>query len=202
MHAKLIVVDEAEAVISTGNYSVYQMRQERNFVAHDDDPQDIADLVALFDADWERSPPDLSCTRLLVSPVNARQRILALIRGASRSLLVESMQFADKDVRGAVAARKQAGVEVRVLLADPSWIDANQDAATFLAGQGIEARWLAHLHVKAIVVDGLRAYTGSENLSYTSLSKNREVGLIFADHGAVQPMVDTFEKDWALATPF
>ena len=55
--------------------------------------------------------------------------------------------------------------------------------------------------VKAIVVDGTRAYFGSENLSSTSLSKNREVGLIATEPDVLKLMAETFEKDWAAATP-
>src|SRR5262249_42764327 len=135
MHAKTFVVDSTSAVISTGNYLASQMMKERNFAARADDPQDVATLIALFDADWAQTPPDLSCTRLLVSPVNARQRILALIESATKTMDIESMQFSDSDVQQAVAARKAAGVTVRALLADPSWITANTGAATFLKQQ-------------------------------------------------------------------
>jgi len=205
MHAKVIVVDGAEATVSTGNYSkTYSIDRERNFVAHLVDRDDVDDLVALFDADWERRAPDLTCTRLLVSPVNAKARLLALIAGAQRSLLIESMQLADDDMRAAIVARKQAGVDVRALLAAPSWIDANSAAATLLQRANIPARWMATpaVHVKALTVDGARAYVGSVNLSWTSLTKNREVGLLTDDAAAVRVVSDTFEKDWATATPF
>jgi phosphatidylserine/phosphatidylglycerophosphate/cardiolipin synthase-like enzyme len=204
MHAKVLVVDEAEAVVSTGNYSSYNIGRERNFAARLADPEDVADLVALFDADWDRGAVDLGCTRLLVSPVNARQRLLSFIASARSTLAIESMQFADSDVREAVAARKAAGVEVRVLLADPSWVDRNRDGAAYLAARAIPARWMASpgVHVKAILVDGTAAYLGSENLTYTSLSENREVGLIVTDAPAMQAMSATFERDWAAATAF
>ena len=132
MHAKMLLVDEAEAVLSTGNYAAFRMTMERNFVVRDADAADVDVLVKLFDADFARKTPDLTCTRLLVSPVNAKQRLLDFIASAKTEVLVESMQLADDDVRDALAARKAAGVVVRVLLADPSWITANADAATFL----------------------------------------------------------------------
>jgi phosphatidylserine/phosphatidylglycerophosphate/cardiolipin synthase-like enzyme len=204
MHAKVFVVDDAEAVISTGNYSLSQMKKERNYAARDTDPADVETLTALFDADWNKKAPDLKCTRLLVSPVNARQRLLDLIGSAKKTLDIESMQFADKDVRMAVAARHAAGVTVRVLLADPSWITTNADAAQFLMMNGIEARYLLSptVHVKAIDVDGERAYLGSENLSYTSLTKNREVGVVTLEADDLMLMGTTFDKDWAAATAF
>jgi phosphatidylserine/phosphatidylglycerophosphate/cardiolipin synthase-like enzyme len=200
MHAKFFVVDGAEAVVSTGNYSLkYSIESERNFTAHLTDVQDVYDLTALFDADWDKRDPDLSCTRLVVSPVNSRQRVLDLLKSAQKTLEIESMQFADTDVRNAVAGRAQAGVQVRVMLADPSWITANAAAATFLQGYNVPVKYMSRpgVHVKAFVVDGTAAYMGSENFSYTSLTKNREVGVFLNDAASLQPIRDTFEKDFA-----
>lgn len=204
MHAKSIVVDDARALVSTGNYSRSYMLKERNFAASLVEPDDVADLAALFDADFSGTPNTLSCTRLLVSPENSRGRIEDLVRSAQKELLVESMQLADQGVRAAIADRVAAGVAVRVVLAAPSWIDTNTKAGAFLTGLGVGARWLGSpgIHVKAIVVDGERAYLGSENLSGTSLDKNREVGLVVSDAAAVSRMRDTFEADFARATPF
>jgi phosphatidylserine/phosphatidylglycerophosphate/cardiolipin synthase-like enzyme len=205
MHAKFFVVDGEEAVLSTGNYSyTYSIVRERNFTAHLTDAQDVADLVALFDADWDKKDPDLSCTRLVVSPINSRARILGLLKSAQKTLDIESMQFADTDVRSAVSARAQAGVKVRVMLADPSWIDANAGAATYLKNFGVPVKYMSKpgVHVKAFVVDGTTAYVGSENFSYTSLSSNREVGIFTNDPSSVKPVADTFEKDFAAGVSF
>lgn len=203
LHAKFFVVDGSEAIISTGNFSTkYSILLERNFVAHLAEPQDIADLVALFDADWLRAATALPCTRLLIAPTNARQRLLDLIRSATTTIAIESMQFSDGDIRAAVAERLHAGVTVRALLANATWIGANTDAAKFLGQLGIPVKSIPHLHAKALVIDGKRAYLGSENFSYNSLKNNREVGLIVVEPSSVQPLLDTFEKDWASAASF
>lgn len=207
-HAKIMVVDDVRAVVSTGNYSkTYSVERERNFVSHVDDPNDVADLKTIFDADWNGTPLQLACTRLLVSPINSKERILSLIASATTTLEVESMQMAETDIRAAIAERAKAGVAVRVLLAAPSWIDANQDAADYLQIQNIKPRYMSTpgVHVKAIVVDGERAYLGSQNMSWTSMTKNREVGLFIggaSEAAGVKRMLDTFDKDWATAKEF
>ena len=93
-----------------------------------------------------------------------------------------------------------------MLLADPSWIATNSDAATFLTAAGVPVRRMLspRVHAKTIVADGAQAYLGSENLSATSLDKNREVGLIltWTEADAVQLVADTFEADWLAATAF
>ena len=205
MHAKTIIADGKLATVSSGNYSlVFSIQRERNFVVTLSDPHDVADLVALFDADWEHRAVDLTCTRLVIAPINARTRLLDLIRSAQRTLDIESMQLADTDVRAAIAERARAGVAVRAVLAPSSWIDANAQAAQFLATLGVTARWMTdpNVHVKALLVDGERAYTGSENFSYTSLNKNREVGVILTEAGGVKVIKDIFERDYAAGTNF
>ncbi|HEY3352368.1 MAG TPA: phospholipase D-like domain-containing protein [Polyangia bacterium] len=112
---------------------------------------------------------------------------------------VREFAAARLDERG---LRKAAGVEVRAIIAEASWISANASAATFLAAQGIAVRAIPHCHVKAIIADGARAYLGSENLSWTSLSKNREVGLIVTEPAAIAVMAATFEADWAVGAAF
>lgn len=202
-HAKFLVVDDAIAIVSTGNYDGY-MRSGRNFAAIDRDAHDVETLASLFDADWQHVAPNLTCTRLLVSPVNARARHLELLRSAHLTLTIESMQFSDSEVRQAVLERKRAGVAVRVLLAAPSWISANESAGAWLKANGIDARWRSSpsVHVKTFVVDGHAGFLGSENLSRTSLSSNREVGLVTTESDDLELMSATFEKDWATATAF
>jgi len=203
-HAKVIVADDAAAVISTGNYVLGQVKADRNFVAVDRDPEDVAALGALFDADWSRRPLDAHCERLVVSPDNARGRILRLIESAERTLDVESMELGDGSVRHALADRRAAGVRVRVVLADPWWVRANDAAARYLAANRIRARYLVSpsVHAKAIVADGARAYVGSVNLSWTSLTRNREIGVIADEPGAVATISATLARDWSRAITF
>lgn len=202
-HAKFFVVDRQVASISTGNYSKdYSIDLERNFVATDRDPADVGDLVALFAADWAGVAPAMSCTRMVISPINSRSRVIDVIDSATRTLAIESMQLADPAVRAAIAQRISAGVQVRVMIADVGFVSANAQAAAFLKGLGLAPRYVPHLHTKVIVADGARAYVGSENLSQTSLDHNREVGLVVTDLSSIEPLTTTFEHDWAIGTEF
>ncbi|HEY5923763.1 MAG TPA: phospholipase D-like domain-containing protein [Kofleriaceae bacterium] len=204
-HSKFFIVDGEVAVISTGNYSKsFSIERERNHVATDRDPADLADLRAMFEADWAGtgSTFKMPCTRLIVAPINARERIIDLIESAQSTLEIESMQFADPAVREAVKARALAGVATRVMLADANWITANAYAAQFLEDLSVPVKWMPHMHTKVIVVDGARAYLGSENLSSNSLDNNREVGVIVTDPSELAPLTATFETDWAAGTAF
>src|SRR4029078_4673145 len=93
MQAKTMVRDDVEALVSTGNYSRTYILKERNYTARLTDVSDVADVKSLFEADWNRTAPELSCTRLLVSPINSRDRLVALIASATKSIDIESMQY-------------------------------------------------------------------------------------------------------------
>jgi phosphatidylserine/phosphatidylglycerophosphate/cardiolipin synthase-like enzyme len=54
-----------------------------------------------------------------------------------------------------------------------------------------------YIHAKAIVVDGTTAWVGSENFSDESLSRNRELGVVFSDPEAVQDVLGTIRQDAA-----
>jgi phosphatidylserine/phosphatidylglycerophosphate/cardiolipin synthase-like enzyme len=57
---------------------------------------------------------------------------------------------------------------------------------------------IPYIHAKAIVVDGARAYVGSENLSTQSLDRNREVGIL--ENGSIASTIQrVFEGDWKQA---
>ncbi|APR84330.1 Cardiolipin synthetase [Minicystis rosea] len=203
-HAKVIIADDTAAVISTGNFVEQQAQGSRNYAAIDRDPEDLASLLAIFDADWDLRLTDQRCARLVIAPDNARAQITHLFASARHTLDIESMELADDELRNIIAARRAAGVRVRVVLADPRWVSANQDAAAFLAEHGIRARYLTSpgVHAKAAVVDGTTAFIGSINFSYTSLNRNREVGVIVEEPQNVARIKDTIARDFQAATPF
>lgn len=200
-HAKYLLIDGELAVIMSANFNPGAMSEERNYGVIDRDPDDVADLQAIFAADWAAAggesaqPADLSCTRLVVSPTNAKQRLLALIDGATQTLELEIMYLAETNVRDAIGAAKQRGVDVRVILGD------RQDGSlAMLRGLGIEVRFpTTSMHAKLIIADGV-AFVGSQNLSNTALTRNREVGALVFEPTPAQLIRSQFEADWASAS--
>ena len=52
------------------------------------------------------------------------------------------------------------------------------------------------MHAKIIVVDGARAFLGSENLTANSLDNNRELGILLDDAGIVGQLASIAQKDF------
>ncbi|HEY4056119.1 MAG TPA: phospholipase D-like domain-containing protein [Kofleriaceae bacterium] len=203
-HAKYIVRDGSAGAIMSMNFNADAMASgssgERNYGLIDKDPDDVKDLGAIFKQDWALAsngaetaqPADLSCTRLVVSPTNSKTRLLAHINSARQSLALEVMYLSETDVRAAVLAAKDRGVDVRVIIGDDT-----DDSIPMLEAKGIPVKTATsfYLHAKLIVADDV-AFVGSENMSYTSLVKNREVGALVFEPSAMPVITQQFEADW------
>lgn len=208
-HAKYLIIDGETAVIMSMNFNLDAMNNERNYGMVDKDPEDVADVQRIFEQDWAlangQTPPaaDLACTRLIVSPVNAEQRLYEHIYGAKTTLDIEALYVTDSGLRTAITSAKSHGAIVRIILEDPSDQAQNASAATYFTGLGIPVKYAStqfYLHAKLVIADGV-AFVGSQNLSSTALSMNREVGALVFEPAAEAVIEQQFEADWAATTP-
>jgi phosphatidylserine/phosphatidylglycerophosphate/cardiolipin synthase-like enzyme len=208
-HAKYLLIDHTTAVIMSMNFNVDAMNNERNYGMVDKDPEDVADLQSIFEQDWALAngttpiTPDLTCTRLIVSPTNSTARLLAFINSATQTLDVEVLYITDATVRNAIGAAKQRGVNVRVILEDPSDQSSNADTTIYFKNLGIPVKYANnqfYLHAKLVIADGT-AFVGSQNFSPTALSRNREVGALVFEPAAEAVIAQQFESDWSVTTP-
>jgi phosphatidylserine/phosphatidylglycerophosphate/cardiolipin synthase-like enzyme len=205
-HAKTVVIDpgtqEAQAWIMTMNLDDSAPRANREYLVRDTTPADVAEAEEIFEADLVVAP----------SPENnAVTALLALVGGAGRSIEIEAEELDDDGVEASVfdalVAKAEAGVLVRVVLQDSS-VAAQASAVRMLVTSGAQVAGYSRgagrldIHAKAIVVDGERAYVGSENLSGGSLGYNRELGVMFDDESAVATVRATIVGDFEGGAPY
>ena len=199
-HAKYVVIDGVVAWIMTANLSKSAFDKNREILVRTGNQSVVSDLARIFWADRRRSP--CAVGSLVVSPVNARQCLLALLRESRHRVDIASEVFDDEEIRGVLEDLASRGVVVRVLVAAPENIAANAVTRSQLEGTGVTVRYLEspYLHAKYIVVDGCLAYVGSHNLSAGSLDENREVGFITDDCMVLSTLETTFSGDWDSGT--
>jgi phosphatidylserine/phosphatidylglycerophosphate/cardiolipin synthase-like enzyme len=201
-HEKCVVLDGATAWIMTMNLTFSSPDKNREYLAIDTDPADVAEVEAVFEADWAQQ----SITpngKLLVAPSNTRQRLLALVALASATIDLEGEELSDAAIVSALAAKADAGVAVRVILTTSSSSSAQANAVTKLTQHGVHVVGLAtpYVHGKAIVVDAAYAYVGSANFTQNSLDHNREVGIITAKASEVAKVAATLAQDFSSGSP-
>lgn len=198
-HAKCVVIDGSVVWIMTMNLTFSSPTSNREYLVVDDDPADVTEAETIFQADFTGQPATAS--KLLVAPINARERLLALIAYATQTLDVEGETFSDVGLVAALQAAKGRGVAVRVVVSDQNFSQGMQMAIGFLKGAGIPVSKLAtpYQHAKAIVADGVVAYVGSENFTQNSIDSNREIGLLLTTDVAL--VSSTIDADFKASTP-
>jgi phosphatidylserine/phosphatidylglycerophosphate/cardiolipin synthase-like enzyme len=209
-HEKAMIVDGATAYIMTCNLTVSglggsRFATNREYGIIDTDPTDVAEVTAIFQADWDRTNPILTDPHLIVSPINARARLLAVLASAHASLQIEDEEMLDPQSEAALVTAAQRGVRVEIVLPAPrAGTPPANDVPRLIRG-GVDVRYSIglYMHAKLIVVDQSLAFVGSENFSANSLDDNRELGIVIADPGVVATLDNTFTSDWTatIATP-
>ena len=201
-HAKVILVDGAQAAIMTLNLTASSFRSNREFAVIVEDPSVVAALGELFESDWERVSPPIFDLPLVISPANARRVLHDLIVSARQSLEIYVLSLEDDSIAAALAAAAERGVRVRIITNPPTGSDSYADERALVRARGGFIGFLdfPNVHAKVVIVDGQRAFVGSQNFTATSLDQNREVGILIAGPVALQRLQQTFESDWSRAT--
>jgi phosphatidylserine/phosphatidylglycerophosphate/cardiolipin synthase-like enzyme len=198
-HIKTFVVDHRVAVVMTLNLSWSALTRNREFAVVSTIPADVREVSQLFEADWSGEPfaPEGD---FVTSPENSRVTLRSLVDGATSSIDIYAEVVRDADIRRRLADAAARGVTVRILVPANPTADALQIYRD-LERAGVQVRLLAdaYSHAKAIMVDGVSAFVGSQNLTQTSLDKNRELGIILTDQANLDRLSSVFESDWAIS---
>lgn len=202
-HEKGMVIDGQTAYIMTSNFtnaalgnSKYTLNREYGII--DSNEQDVRTVQDIFTADWNRQPAKINNPRLVVSPVNSLSTFLSLIHSAKKSIMIEAEEMQDSQVEQALTIAAHHGVQIRVILPASSSNDGNREGIATIKQGGIQLKHdqRLYMHAKIIIVDQLKAFVGSENISTASLEKNRELGIVVTDHSVIDALGQTFQTDW------
>jgi phosphatidylserine/phosphatidylglycerophosphate/cardiolipin synthase-like enzyme len=203
-HQKTITVDNDESLILTGNLTSKYYSTSRDYGVFDSDANDVAAIVATFNADYAHTsitPSDGD--NLLWSPTTAQSQLLSVINGATKTLDVQEEEFSDTALVNAIVADAKRGVTVRVVVENESSAYASEISEVQSAGGTVVTYTSStgfYIHAKAIVADyGLstqKVEVGSMNMTSNSLGNNRELGIIQTDSGVANVVENTFNNDY------
>jgi phosphatidylserine/phosphatidylglycerophosphate/cardiolipin synthase-like enzyme len=206
-HAKTVIIDNAKVLIMTMNLTQTSAKDNREYIATDSDPADVADCETLFAADYAGQSVKVN-GKLIVSPqaaspIDPRARLKALIDSAKTSLDVEVQSLSDDTLTEAIILAHKAKVAVRVVLEGGNEVTPGQmDDITKLKAAGVPLVGVTapYIHAKAIVVDNQKVFVGSQNFTPTALLQNREIGVVTDAPAEVTKVRDVIAKDFAAGT--
>lgn len=205
-HAKYLIIDATRLFIGTANFTSRYYSSTRDFWILDQNHADVAAASATFAADFaHRSAPLAKGSGDLVWSPGSTNALVSLISSAKKSLLVENEEMDSYPIESALEAAASRGVDVEVVMTyDSEW----HDALSQLAQSGVHVHVLTsnqvYIHAKVICADctagGGTVFVGSENFSTSSLSYNRELGIVTSAASVTRIIATTVLTDYAQGT--
>ncbi len=143
----------------------------------------------------------------LTSPDNYFDSILPLLQGAQRRIWLQQQYIQGGGGPGvpqlleAVANRKAAGVDVRIIISSrfpAAWQQSKntiKDAGLLADLRAINLDFFTHCHNKGVIVDD-SVVVSSTNWSENSLRRAREAGILIHSDAVTGFFSNVFEDDW------
>jgi phosphatidylserine/phosphatidylglycerophosphate/cardiolipin synthase-like enzyme len=190
-HGKIMIVDGAVLYVLAFNFVTRDIDHSRSLGIATRQRRVVQEAIKLFEADFNRQPYTGGVADLVVSPVNARERLSAFLRGARRQLLVYDASLTDNALIRILKERVKAGVALRII----GKVEKGHEgvAAWPLKGE--------RQHLRAIVRDGRAVFIGSQSLRKIELEARREIGVIVRDVAVARRIARIFEEDWKGSAP-
>jgi cardiolipin synthase len=209
-HEKSIVFDGTTADIMTLNLTSEYYSTSRDFAVVDTDASDVSAIVKVFNDDYDHDSVTPGAGDDLVwSPTTAEADITGIINNAKYSLQIFSEEMDDTTIVDDLCDAAENGVDVQVVGENE---DGEYDSEyNELYDCGVQISYYSsstgfYIHGKAILADygesTAEIFIGSENFSSTSLTENRELGLIVNDEAIESSVNSTFATDFAGGTPW
>jgi phosphatidylserine/phosphatidylglycerophosphate/cardiolipin synthase-like enzyme len=206
-HEKSIVADEKAALVATFNLCTKYFTLTRDYGIVTHDPTHVAQIVEVFNADWEES--DWTCSQyggLLWSNSNSRYHMAHFIDTAQFRLDIQHPKYVDAVILERIAAAADRGVKVHVLCGGRHGISEWDILDTFaslrtLRRFGVKVRKQKNLrvHAKLLIVDDAHALVGSMNIDRSAFDLRRELGIQTSDPPTVARLKQVFDADWELS---
>ena len=152
-------------------------------------------------------------TRFISNRQIYEEAVLKLVPGAKKRLWIATADIKDMYVDSkrrdmvpfleVLAGMVKRGIEVRLIHAKepgPNW---REDFDRYPGlWQGMERMLCPRVHFKCVIVDGVKAYFGSANLTGAGMGakserkRNFENGVLTDDPALVNPLVEQFDSVW------
>ncbi len=221
---KVILLDEQKVLIGSACLDTDTFEKYRDYVYSTNSPGIIKDLSGLFENDWRYTvalgklapafnpTSTVNETSLIVAPVNASYRLIALIQNSRRTLDVTTELLGNLTLESELAAAVGRGVRVRLISpvsvngATPQTQTLQKTSLSKLKAAGVKVHVTRpfgsferpYMHARMALGDNETLYIGSVSLSPNSTTENREVGIILSDPKLVAHVQAQFDNDFLL----
>jgi len=226
--SKFLVIDDHSFIIGSTCLDSSTIEHYRDFDYLGKGHEEITDLIRLFETDWSHSAepgersaqfnptPPVFSKNIMVSPVNAVDRMVHLLQGAEKSVDIYTELLGNPTLESELANLILIGVHVRIIT--PHKItrfnievaERQTEALIRLKGAGADIHVSEsnidadhpYIHGRAIIIDQSLVALGSISLAPDSINANRGVDILVKDPEIIRSLSAIFEKDFKATTLF
>lgn len=196
-HAKYLIADRA-VWIGTMNFTYYGFHRNRETAYVTDSRPVVKAAGEVFDADWRGKQAGPDPRKSLVLSPGSAATLLHLVQSATGPVKIESEELGYMGKLSLALAKLGSRLHF-ILPVRLSRTDHRQACRLVIAGARVRVLANPYPHIKLIITRHV-VFLGSENLSYTSLWKNREMGVLLSSRIAGS-LLSAFNSDWHTAHP-
>jgi phosphatidylserine/phosphatidylglycerophosphate/cardiolipin synthase-like enzyme len=208
-HEKSMVVDEQTAFIMSFNWEPKDFTETRDYAVVTSAHQEVEEVMACFDADWQRKKFEPSEQSHLIWCVgNGRQRIGKFIDEAKHTLWLQNERYQDPAIIERLVRARERGVKVHVMARPPHKLKREKllegvGGLRILDDVGVKVHKLKgmKLHAKLLLADNVRGIVGSINLSPGSFDSRRECAIEVRDEDVIDRLHEVTHADWKNSHP-
>ena len=207
-HQKSMVIDDETGFVESLNWETRDLTETRDYAVTTTNRHEVAEMVACFDADWERkkfAPGPKS--RLIWCPNNGRERIAEFIDSAKHTLYLQNERYQDTVIIERLVRAANRGVRLHIMARPPHTLKMAKlvegvGGLRIMRDVGAKIHKLKglKLHAKVIVADGEQAVVGSINLAPGSFDARRELAIDVDARHVVERLVEVAHRDWEHST--
>jgi len=142
----------------------------------------------------------------IISPINYFEEVSKLLDAATESIILQQQYVLAgnrvDDLLQILAAKKDAGVEVRIMASATFPKNWNLTVETLDAVglkdnlKALNLKFFTHLHNKGVIVDRKHVAVSSTNWSANSITKAREAGVLLTSKDLAEYYASVFDEDW------
>jgi phosphatidylserine/phosphatidylglycerophosphate/cardiolipin synthase-like enzyme len=208
-HEKSMVVDNATAFIQSLNWETKNLTLTRDYAVVTSHRHEVDEVIACFDADWERKPFDPGQdSHMIWCNINGRNRVAQFIDQATESLFLQNERYQDEVIIERLVRAAHRGVKLHILGRPAHTLKKGKlvegiEGLRILQDVGAKVHKLKglKLHGKMMLADSSRALIGSINLAPGSFDSRRELAIAVHDEAIVKRLHEIVHHDWSHSHP-
>ncbi len=207
-HEKSLVLDDETAFVKSLNWETKNLTVTRDYAIVTSHKHEVDEVIAGFEADWNREEFNPENAHLIWCRGNGRERIARLIDDAKHTLFVQNERYQDSVIIERLVRAAVRGVKVHIMARPPHSLKKEKlvegvGGLRIMDDVGIKIHKLKglKLHGKMLLADGVRAIIGSINLAPGSFDDRRELAIEVYDDEIVERLHKVAKHDWENSHP-